>query len=249
MISVITPAHNEERFIRECLRSVRDAARAVSDTVEHIVVLNRCDDRTGAMAEEWGARTVVENSRNLSRIRNKGADAARGGILVTLDADSHMTANMLAEVLRNLQSGRYIGGGVRIVPERLSPGICASLLVVAPFVLWHGVSAGMFWCFKKDFKAIGGFDEQLICLEDIDFGKRLKKLGKARGMRYGTIRRAHIVTSCRKFDQWGDWVFVRHPMMVYRIFQRDPRQAEQFYYDARSDITKHDPDPGRKHGA
>jgi glycosyltransferase involved in cell wall biosynthesis len=241
MISVITPAHNEERFIRDCLGSVQSAARAVTEIVEHIVVLNRCHDRTGAIATEMAARVVVEDARNLSHIRNRGRQAARGDILVTIDADSRMTANMLVEVLRNLRSKRYIGGGVRIVPERLSPGIFASLLVVLPFVLWHRVSAGMFWCYKKDFDAIGGFDENLACLEDIDFGKRLKNRGQAHGMRYGTIRRAHIVTSCRKFDRWGDWVFVRHPMMVYRIFQHDLQQADRFYYDARSDITERTP--------
>lgn len=241
MVSVITPAHNEEKYIRPCLDSVQTAARAVSEAVEHVVVLNRCHDRTGAIAEEWGARVVVEDARNLSRIRNRGAAASQGDILVTIDADSRMSANMLVEVLRHLRSNTYIGGGARIRPERLSPGICASLAVVLPFVLWHGVSAGMFWCCRKDFDAIGGFDEQLICLEDIDFGKRLKRLGKKRGLRYGSIRRAHIVTSCRKFDQWGDWVFVRRPMMVYRIFQRDHNQADQFYYDARSDITEPDP--------
>jgi glycosyltransferase involved in cell wall biosynthesis len=246
MISVITPANNEERFIRQCLDSVQAAARAVAEAVEHIVVLNRCHDRTGSIAAECGARIVVENSRNLSRIRNRGAAATRGNVLVTIDADSRMTANMLVEVLRNLHCGRYIGGGARIVPERLSFGIFASLLVVAPFVLWHGVSAGMFWCYKKDFDAIGGFDETLVCLEDIDFGKRLKKLGKAHGKRYGTLRRAHIVTSCRKFDQWGDWIFVRHPMMVYRIFKRDPEQADRFYYNARSDTSRQDADPDRK---
>jgi len=239
MISVITPAHNEEQYIRQCLHSVQAAAGVVSETVEHIVVLNRCQDRTGAIAAEEGARVVVENARNLSRIRNRGAGAARGEILVTLDADSCMTANMLVEVLHNLRSNRYIGGGVRIVPERISPGICASLLVAAPFVLWHGVSAGMFWCHKEEFEAIGGFDEALVCLEDIDFGQRLKKRGKQRGQRYGTIRRAHIITSCRKFDQYGDWYFVRHPMVVYRIFKRDALQADRFYYDARSDASGH----------
>ena len=70
--------------------------------------------------------------------------------------DRVLARDDLGEVLRNLHAGRCIGGGVRIVPERLSPGICASLLVMAPFVLWHGVSAGMFWCFKKDFEAVGG---------------------------------------------------------------------------------------------
>jgi glycosyltransferase involved in cell wall biosynthesis len=169
----------------------------------------------------------------LSHIRNKGAEASRGDIIVTIDADSQMSPNMLQEVLRKLNSGKYIGGGVRIVPERISLGIILSLLVVAPFVLLNGVSAGMFWCFRRDYDAIGGFNEKLACVEDVDLGRRLKKYGKDCGKRYGTIRKAHIVTSCRKFDQFGDWYFVRNPMVVYRVFKRDQKQADEFYYDAR----------------
>ncbi len=117
MISVITPAHNEEQFIKDCLCSVKVAAKAVSEEVEHIVVLNRCTDRTGEIATQLGARVITDDSRNLSRIRNKGAEASNGDILVTIDADSQMTSNMMIEVLRKLQSGKYIGGGVKIVPE------------------------------------------------------------------------------------------------------------------------------------
>jgi hypothetical protein len=29
-------------------------------------------------------------------------------------------------------------------------------------------------------------------------------------------------------------------MVVYRVFKRDPKQADQFYYDARSEITEQD---------
>lgn len=233
MISIITPAHNEEQFIGKSLCSVKAAAKQVDEDVEHIVVLNRCADKTGEIATGLGARVIIEDSRNISRIRNKGVEAAKGTIVVTLDADSQMTPNMLAEVKKRLNSGKYIGGGVAIQPERISLGIILSLAVVAPFVLRHRVSTGMFWCFKKDFDAIGGFDENLTCIEDIDFGKRLKKYGKDHGLRYNTIRNAHIVTSCRKFDHFGDWYFVRNPMVVYRIFKRDQKQADAFYYDAR----------------
>jgi glycosyltransferase involved in cell wall biosynthesis len=240
MISIITPAHNEERFIEKCLCSVKTAAKELTEIIEHIVVLNRCTDKTGSIAKKQGARIIIEDSKNLSRIRNKGVEASKGDIIVTIDADSLMTSNMLVEVKKNLDSGKFIGGGVKILPERLSFGIILSLAVVAPFVLLHGVSAGMFWCFKKDFVAIGGFDENLACVEDIDFGKRLKKYGKGLGKRYCTIRNAHIVTSCRKFDQFGDWYFVKHPRVVYRVFKRDQKQADQFYYDVRSEITKQD---------
>ena len=167
-------------------------------------MLNRCTDRTEEIALSLGCRIEREDERNLSRIRNAGVRAATGEIVVTIDADSVMSSNMLEEVVRMLGSGRYIGGGVRILPERWSLGIACSLLVVLPFVLWHRVSAGMFWCLKRDFDAVGGFDESLACVEDIDFGTRLKAFGRKRGLRYGTIRDAHLTTSCRKFDQFGD---------------------------------------------
>lgn len=241
MISVITPAHNEELYIKKCLISVNKASKKISKAVEHIVVLNRCTDRTREIAIQLGAKVITEDSRNLSRIRNRGVAASKGDIIVTIDADSQMTSNMLQEVLGKLDSKKYIGGGARIVPERLSLGILCSILVVAPFVLWSGViSAGMFWCFRRDFEAIGSFDEKLPCVEDIDFGKRLKKYGKNHKKRYGTIRKAQIVTSCRKFNQFGDWYFIKNPMVVYRVFKKDQIQADRFYYDARSINTEQD---------
>ena len=232
-ISVVTPAHNEESHLAACISSVTASAEQSGLEHEHIIVLNRCDDATEAIALSLGCRIAHEDARNLSQIRNSGVACAKGEIIVTIDADSIMSPNMLGKVVRLLGSEEYIGGGVRIYPERWSLGIACSLLVVLPYVLWHRVSAGMFWCLKRDFDTIGGFDESLVCVEDIDFGSRLKALGRRRGLRYGTIRRAHLVTSCRKFDQFGDWYFVRHPGLVFDIFCRKQRAADEFYYDAR----------------
>ncbi|MFO7674465.1 MAG: hypothetical protein R6V74_12220, partial [Lutibacter sp.] len=43
--------------------------------------------------------------------------------LVTIDADSRMSRNMLTEIDRLLRTGKYIGGGVAVWPERWSLGI------------------------------------------------------------------------------------------------------------------------------
>jgi glycosyltransferase involved in cell wall biosynthesis len=238
LISVVTPAHNEEVLIEHCVASVTRSATHSGVEHEHIVVINRCTDRTEQIATQLGCRIVHEDARNLSRIRNAGVEAALGSIIVTIDADSIMTPNMLGEVSRRLESGKYVGGGVRVMPERWPLGIVCSLLVVLPFVLWHRVSAGMFWCFKRDFEAIGGFDETLARVEDIDFGTRLRTHGKNSCLKYGTIRNAKLITSCRKFDQFGDWYFVRHPNVVWNIFRRKQTTADGFYYDARTDRTK-----------
>jgi glycosyltransferase involved in cell wall biosynthesis len=231
-ISVVVPAHNEAHYIARCLASIKAAASAIDVTVEIVVVLNRCADATETIAKPYAHLIVEEDAKNLARIRNRGVRASSGDVLVTIDADSRMSPNMLQEVLRRLRSGKYIGGGVRIMPERMSPGIFCSVMMILPYVLAARISAGLFWLYRRDFEAVGGFDEQFISAEDYHFARKLKKHGVRRGLKFGTILRAHIVTSCRKFDQFGDWYLVRHPRMIQSIFKGDNRKAaDMFYYD------------------
>ena len=107
-----------------------------------------------------------------------------------------------------------------------------SVLSIAPYVIKRGVSAGMFWFLRKSFDEIGGFDESLVSLEDLDFARRLKAYGKSKGQRYGTIRRNGIITSCRKFDRFGDWYLFKNPRLVRELFTgSNQRAADYFYYD------------------
>lgn len=79
--------------------------------------------------------TIMNDSKNLSQIRNAGAKAARGEIILTIDADSWVSANMLTEIDRMLATGKYIGGGVKAEFERMSLGIVMSaLLLVVPLL-------------------------------------------------------------------------------------------------------------------
>ena len=229
--SVLIPAHNEEALLEKCLQSVKSAADKIAESVEIIVALNRCTDQTADIAARQHTVIVNEDSKNLARIRNAAARAATGDIMVTIDADSRMSGNMFVEIAANLSAGKYIGGGVMIRPERWSLGICMSLLTVLPFLLIQRVSGGLFWCHRRDFKAIGGFNESLVSAEDLDFAKRLKALGKKKGKRFKTITRAHIITSCRKFDTFGDWYLFQNPGLVWKIMKgNNQKAADLFYY-------------------
>jgi glycosyltransferase involved in cell wall biosynthesis len=232
--SIIIPARNEEKFIGRCLESVHMAARPFAQETEIIVVLNRCTDRTETIAASYGARVVRDPSKNLSMIRNTGVESARGDILVTVDADSWVSPTMFIEINRLLMSGRYIGGGVIMYPERLSLGIALTILMLLPIIIRYGISGGLFWCLRSDFEAIHGFDESLVSAEDIDFARRLKRHGKMRGKRFKTITKAHIMTSCRKFDMFGDWFFFRNPRLAWKLLQgKDTQAADSYFYDVR----------------
>jgi glycosyltransferase involved in cell wall biosynthesis len=230
--SIIIPARNEEAYIERCLQSIQIAAKPFEQDVETVVVINRCTDQTEEIAKSYGARIVRNESKNLSMIRNTGVRSARGDIVVTIDADSWMSSNMLVEIDRLLSSGKYIGGGVIIYPERLSFGIIFTSLLILPVLIRYRVSGGLFWCLRSDFEAISGFDESFVSVEDIDFARRLKLYGKTCGKHFTTITKAHIVTSCRKFDIFGDWYFAKNLPLAWKLLKgRDSKAARTFFYD------------------
>jgi len=231
-VSVIVPARDEERLIGACLTSVIAASQYAQCATEVIVVLNRCTDQTEAIARSLGARCVIDEGRCLAAVRNAGVRVAHAPVIVTIDADSRMSTNALAAVLAHLGSGRYIGGGCAIWPERWSLGIALSGLALLPYALGYRISAGMFWTTRAAFDAIGGFDESLVSVEDIDFALRLKRHGRRSGQRFGTLVRASITTSCRKFDRFGDWHLLREPRLVQALLTGKSREAaDRYYYD------------------
>ena len=203
--SVVVPAHNEEAFLAKGLDAIRVATAKVDGAVEVVVVANRCTDATAAIARERGALVVEDDSRNIAAVRNVGAAAATGDVLVTIDADCVMSPRTLLEVERLLGTGRFVGGGTKVVPERTSAGIRATYGVMEAAVFLTRLGGGLFWCLRSDFEALRGFDESLLVAEDLDFARRLRAHGKRTGRRFTNIRTAPVVASCRKFDRFGDW--------------------------------------------
>jgi len=187
VLSVAIPAHDEERSIGRCIESVSRSAARAGQPVEIVVALNRCTDRTREVAESLGANCTVEDRRSIAAVRDAAVRRGSADAIVTLDADSRMSTGTVARVLARVYDERFIGGGTFARPQRWSIGIAFSLLAVAPHVLRRRVSTGMFWFRREAFECIGGFDERLPSVEDLDFALRLKALGAERGKRYGTV--------------------------------------------------------------
>jgi len=233
-ISLIIPAHNEGKFLTHCLEAANLAASRIESTVEMIVILNRCTDDTEEIALRHGCRIVREDAKNLSMIRNAGVAVARGNVVVTCDADSRMHPDSFLEILRRLGTGNIVGGGAMVLPERWSLGIVASGLSILPYLAFTGVTFGLFWFFREDFEAIGGFDTHYVSVEDVNFAMRLKAHGRKSGRSWGTLWWTPLVTSCRKFDQFGDWYLLKNPSFVRKVFRGNDRKAADFFwYDIR----------------
>ena len=234
-ISVVIPAHNEQRHLPACLDSVRRAAASIHCAVEVVVVANRCTDSTAAIAERSGARVVIDQNRTIAAVRNAGVRHSTGEIVVTIDADSLMHHDPLGEVERHLATGRFIGGGTSFVTERRSVGIDTTVALVRFGTLISGLGGAMYWFRRNDFDAIDGFDERMQMADALDFARRLREYGRRSQRRFVMLRKVPVVTSCRKFDRFGDWyVFgmIRHPGEVRASMRGTDRAfADRYFYD------------------
>lgn len=241
IFTIVIPAHNEEKYIGKCIEAIRAAsAHFDKEAVQIIVSANRCTDETVAISRRMGAEVCENTVRCICAVRNQGAALAKGRILIFIDADSCMSEGSLTEIREMLSSGEFIGGGTRAKFDRMSFGIIVSSAYIAtqiiPIMKKHktALMGGMFWCYREDFEKLGGFDESMVSVEDLDFAIRLKQLGDSCGKKYGVLKKSYIVTSSRKFDRFGDWYLVKNRSLTKAIFTgKDREAADKFYYDAR----------------
>lgn len=206
--SVVIPAHNEEKYIARCIRSVKKAAKQAAGGMEIIVVCNRCTDRTAEIAAANGAKVVFNEDRCIAKVRNAGIEKAEGEVIVTLDADNRMTKGTLAEIDGLLQTGQFIGGGAPIRFERYSFPLWLNDLLCRVSFRLTGLYSGIFWAEKDTFAAIGGFVDKRA-MEDVATAKKLKSYGAGIGRKYTTLRQNYLINSTRKYDDLGDWLYFK----------------------------------------
>ena len=201
-LSFVVPAFNEEKLLGSCLQSIDSAVRANARSdlfTETIVTDNNSTDATSRIAKDAGASVVFEPINQISRARNTGANAATGDWLVFVDADSLLSAPLLADLLALIDENSCIGcGSLMAMPglpfwaQRML-GLWSALSVICNW------AAGSFIaCRAEAFRTIGGFSTELFAAEEINFSRRLKKLAKQRKQKFRILRAHPLRTSNRK---------------------------------------------------
>ncbi|MFC1883722.1 glycosyltransferase [Thermodesulfobacteriota bacterium] len=235
--SLVIPAYNEEDYLPLLLDSV-DRARSHyaggEDQIETIVVDNGSRDRTVEVARERGCRVTIESRRIIAAVRNKGACSALGKILTFVDADSIIHPETFNAIGECISSGRVVAGATGVKMERMSIGIAAAYVIMVPMVWVTGMDTGVVFCLKEDFEKIGGYNEERLFAEDVNFLWDMKKLGKLNGRKLVRITSVKAVCSTRKFDEHGEWHYVR---MLLRflftvLFSRSSMEkfAKKYWY-------------------
>lgn len=210
-IALVIPAYNEEKYLPRLLASVA-AARARYrhgiEAVEVVVADNGSTDSTAEVARVRGCVVAPVAKRVIAASRNGGARASHGEILAFVDADSQIHPETFNAIEASLADSRVIGGATGVTMERWSIGIGLVYLVMLPLVKIARIDTGVVFCRRTDFEEVGGYNEDRLIAEDVQFLLDLKRLGRRRRQRFERIRGAKAIASTRKFDRHGDWHYV-----------------------------------------
>ncbi len=223
-VSIVIPALNEGKYIEPTLFH----ARALKP-YEIIVADSHSEDNTVELAKRYGARVVYARRGAASFGRNAGAKAAKGDILLFLDADSIVFPNLLEVVQKDFRERNTVGWTCLIhafTPSwkqkmiyNASNNICEFLTKVVKAPHAPGIIIGVR---KSVFQEIGGFDESLKVMEDHDFAMRVGRRGN---FKFSTETCVH--TSTRRMTSYGIPGLIKRFSKIYLHYMINKRSLQE----------------------
>ena len=198
LISVVIPAHNEEKYIRQTLHSLQ---LQTYQNYEVVVVANGCTDKTEQVVQKKTndkLRLLSLPKANVCVARNAGALHARGQLLVFLDADTTLDPDGLQRI-KDTFTVDYAVGTTKAKAD--SPRFQYKFPIwfknfYQRTKLYKGCSGALI-CRKDDFHAVGGYNPEIIIREHRHLIQKLEEKGH-----YCCVN-TNATTSMRRYQQWG----------------------------------------------
>ena len=198
MITVIIPTLNEAPNLARLLHRL-----SREDAVHEVIVVDGgSGDGTVRQARRHGA-TVIRSPAGRGRQLRRGADAARGEVLLFLHADSVFPIGGLSRIEDRLsESPLLVGGNFRLLFDG-DTGFSRWLTGFYAWIRLHGLYYGDSGVFvrREVYDALGGI-RPIALMEDFDFTRRLEKFGAT-----CCIEAPPLVTSSRRFQG-------KHPVRI-----------------------------------
>jgi glycosyltransferase involved in cell wall biosynthesis len=200
LVSVVTPAFNEEAFIGEALASVlAQTYRAV----EMIVVDDGSSDRTAEIAAAHPIHLRRQPHQGEAAARNAGLAAARGEYWTIFDADDVMPPQRLARQVALLDARSELDMVLGLTeafvsPGQQRPGHYNPAWEAGPYAGHPGTMLAR----RAVLDVVGPYDETLRLGEDLEWLARARDAGMSAGhlddlcLRY-RVHRANLSADVR----------------------------------------------------
>jgi len=197
MLSIICPVYNEEKYIVQFLNSLLQQDYP-KDNLEILLVDGMSKDGTREVVADYISqypfiRLIDNPNKIVPYAMNKGIEAARGDIIIRLDAHAEFPPNYFSELvtqLDKLEGAENVGGVCVTLPyNNTSRAIAIAECLSHKFGMGNSyfrvgskeimsVDTVPFGCFRKAlFNRVGLYDSELIRNQDDELNGRIKKNG------------------------------------------------------------------------
>jgi len=185
MISFVIPCYNEEKYIKDCIRSIKEEAFSCLFDYEIIVVDNNCTDNTASIAKQEGAIVVSEKQKGVVFARQKGYEIAMYDLIANIDADSRLCKNWVKIALNRINKPDVVA----ITGPLVYDDVSKTMNVMTKFyyyLAWFSnnyigvfLQGGNALIKKSALDKVNGYDTSIAFYgEDTMTAKRLQQFGK-----------------------------------------------------------------------
>lgn len=226
-ISIVIPAFNEEKSIKDCLNSIVNQSTNLQ--YEVILVDNNSKDKTVEIAKTFqdklNIRIIKEIKQGRGAARARGFNEAKGDIILSTDADTIVYPMWIDTLTKD------IGDKVIAITTSCKIIDCSFLtnlvfnFIQPTMTLIYGSIFGNSWLFgfsfaisKLVYEKSGGFDTNLQAQEDFDLGYRVCKLGKIKFIN------KPVIVSGRRFKDGllvGFYVYIKSFIEVFILKRKN----------------------------
>jgi len=224
-IAVIVPVLDEEAFLTQHIAQFKALQK-------HAVVMF-CDggsgDKTCSLLQQYNISYCC-SPRGRAGQMNTGSRACDSDIILFIHADTIIDAAHIQAIQEAMRIPSVVGGRFDV---HLSGNPRAFRIIEYMINLRSrltGVSTGDQCQFvrRRVFEAMGGFPDQAL-MEDVEFSKRLKRLGKI------ACLRDKVMTSSRRWEQMGigKTVMLMWKMRLLYWLGASPESLSEMYRNVR----------------
>lgn len=219
-ISIIIPTLNEAASIGVLLQEIEEIPGT-----EIIVVDGGSRDNTAEIAASHGVK-LIKTSPGRALQMNKGAEAARGDILLFLHCDTWLEAGFADAVRAAVRQPGVAAGAFRLTINCRGLG----LRIIERLVNFRSVVLRMpygdqgIFLLSQVFKEVGGFPMQPI-MEDFELMRRLRRRGKVHILHFKAF------TSDRHWNRQGiiRTTLINQALIIAYLFGVDPEKLADWY--------------------
>jgi len=220
-LSVIIPTLNEENHIRQTLEHLGKISHG-----EVIVVDGGSTDKTVQIAKACGVRLLSSRPSRGGQL-NAGASEATGDLLLFLHADTIVPDNFLSLIRQTMTDFEVAGGSFALKIQPSTP----LLRYIERNVTWrtrlfrlpYGDQA--IFVRASLFRLMGGYAD-IPLMEDVEFIRRLRKIGKL------AFIPVPVITSSRRYTETGSLrAILKNKLVSFGYYLKvSPSRLAQFYY-------------------